>query len=161
MLLHSHWIIQYEWPNIVEGPLMLTMMIGQWACGLHFCIERWTILLLWIMWLCSPLTADRERLKFVDPLLTLTLNTSQQPLYSLYLNPKFIKSLLTTNILFLCIIICIRMVGSLQSPIPHNTCYLRYRWRALSHSSYLGQQFTGRKSIHQFVINIAQLPHLS
>jgi len=48
MPLPSPVIIQDARPEIIDAPLTLISMMGQWPCRLPFCLLRWPILLVWM-----------------------------------------------------------------------------------------------------------------
>jgi len=114
------------------------------------------------MWQCSPLIAKCVRLKIVDTLLTLTLITSKQPVYT--------QSLYATNHIQIidiqyCVCKYYRLHPGVLLPLyfkwtAFHTVWVRYDV-ALSHSSAFGWQFAACRSFHQFLVNIARLPHLA
>jgi len=87
------------WSFLVWGNRSVACYLG-FKPSQYYCFEK--------MRLCSPLIADIERLILLDSPLVLILTTSQRSLYALSLDLKFIQSLLTSNISFLCVIICIQ-----------------------------------------------------
>jgi len=114
------------------------------------------------MWQCSQMIAECVRLKIVHTLLTLTLIRSKQPLYTQWLYA-------TNHILIIDLQYCICMYYRLHPGVllPLNfwstgsyTISVRNDL-ALSHSRAIGRQLTACRSFHQFLVNIARLPHHS
>jgi len=60
------------------------------------------------MWQCCSLIAECIRMKIIDNQLTLTLITLKQPLWSQQFMKQIIYTLLTSDIVFVCIIVCIQ-----------------------------------------------------
>ena len=78
----AYWMFHDAVPNIVEAPLLL--IFRMWQRASHLLFRNNTDL--WIhfgpIWQCSPLIAEWVWLKIVDTVLTLTLITSKQPMYT-------------------------------------------------------------------------------